>query len=81
MSIYTNLFVSIDGQLLAENASLNIRMERRTENIFSIVNNYEGQDVGPFVRVVEAENFVPIAGSEFDFEKAMFDNTRVILLL
>jgi hypothetical protein len=81
MPLYNQAYVYMDGQLLAENTTVSTRMERTSTDIFSITGNYEGQDVGPFVRIIEATNVFPVAGSDINYEKLMFDNTMVEMMI
>lgn len=80
-AIYGQLFLFLDGQLLAENTSVTVRYERRAEDVFSFENGYEGQDVGPATLVVEATNVVPRKGAEYPFEDVMLANQKVELYL
>ena len=81
MPLYNQAFVHVDGHLLAENTTVTTRLDRRTSDIFSITKNFEGQDVGPFVRVIEAGNVVPLAGLEQDFERLMYEGRKVELMI
>ena len=50
-------FISIDGELVAENVSYQTTLERsNVADVYSITGNFEGTDVGPLVRMVSAEN-------------------------
>lgn len=81
MPLYNQAYVYIDGQLLAENTTVATRMERASTDIFSISGNYEGQDVGPFVRIIEATNVFPVAGKDINYEKLMFENTTIEMMI
>ena len=81
MALYNQAYIYIDGQLLAENTSVATHLERSSTDIFSITGNYEGQDVGPFVRIIEATNVFPAAGGDINYEKLMFENTTVEMMV
>ncbi len=81
MPLYNQAYVYIDGQLLAENTTVATHMERSSTDIFSITGNYEGQDVGPFIRIIEATNVFPAAGGDINYEKLMFDNTTIEMMI
>ena len=81
MSIYNNLFIYIDGQLLAENVTLETRIERRSDAVFSLTGNYVGEDLGPAVRIIDATNVVPRIGVEYPFEERLLSGTKVEVAL
>ena len=81
MALYNQAFIYMNGQLLAENTTVATRLERSSTDIFSITGNYEGQDVGPFVRIIEATNVFPVAGKDINYEKLMFDNSTIELMI
>ena len=81
MPLYNQAYVYIDGQLLAENTTISTRLERASTDVFSITGNYEGQDVGPFVRIIEGTNVFPVEGKDINYEKLMFENTIVEMMI
>ena len=81
MPLYTQAYIYVDGRLLGENVNVSTRLDRRTEDVFSVEKNFEGQDVGPFVRVVEANNVFPAAGLEVDFERLMWEGRKAEIMI
>lgn len=81
MAIYTNIFVYLNGALLAEAVTVDTTLDSSQEPIFSVTNNFEGMSPGPFMRTINVGNVVPIEGAEFDFEDAMVTSQKVEMIL
>jgi hypothetical protein len=81
VAIYSNIFVVLNGKLLAESVSVETSLEMPSEPVFSIRNNFEGVSVGPLVRQVSVRNVIPLSGSELQFEEMMRTNEKVELML
>lgn len=81
MAIYSNLFVYVDGSLLAEAVSVATSLENSQSPVFSITGNFEGVTSGPFMRKIEVANVVPITGSELDWEGSMVEGEKVDIVL
>jgi len=79
-NVFGQGFITIDGDLVAENTNYQTALERaNVADVYSIPNNFEGTDLGPLVRVVSAEN---ILGSGIIWEKVeqMFFEGRKLFL-
>lgn len=81
MAIYSNIFVVLNGQLLAESVSVETSLERPSSPVFSIKNNFEGVSTGPTVRQISVQNVIPASGSELQFEEMMRTTEKVEIML
>ena len=73
MALYSQIFLYANGQLLAENTTLETSLEADIQDVFTIVRNWAGITPAPIVRTVTGTNVVPLPGVEFDFEQKMLD--------
>ena len=81
MAIYSNIYVVLNGQLLAESVSVETSLQRPSNPIFSITGNFEGISTGPLIRQIVVQNVVPGSGTEMLFEEMMLANEKVEILL
>lgn len=81
MAIYNNIYVVLDGQLLAESVSVETSLKKQTSPVFSITGNFEGVSVGPMIRSISVNNVIPANGSEVQFEELMKTNKQVEIML
>lgn len=77
MALYSQLYLTINGVLLAENVSIETELSGDIPDVFTIVRNWSGITPAPIVRTVTAVNVVPLPGVEFDFEQKMLDFEEV----
>lgn len=79
-NVFGQGFITIDGELVAENTSYNTSLERsNVADVYSITGNFEGTDIGPLVRVVSAENIVGSGILWEKVEKMYFEGRKVFL--
>ncbi len=82
MAIYNNIYVVLNGSVLAEAVTVETSLERATAEVFSVVNGFEGVTTGPLVRRVSVSNVIPPFGSMYpEFENMMATNEKVELML
>lgn len=81
MDIYDQIYVYINGQLLAEAISVQTAIESDDQKVLTLAKGFGGITPSPDVRTAKVENAVPSAGFEFDFEKAKRDRAVVELRL
>jgi hypothetical protein len=83
MAIYNNLYIYVDGQLLAENQSLDISLQSSgSEEIISISDGWLGHETGAHFLVVSGELAVPFDGSELDaFLRAWYKQKSHLTIL
>jgi hypothetical protein len=67
VTLYDQFYVSVDGQLLAENQELSISLEGDDQDVMTIVKGFAGETPSPKKVVVSLKNAVPSTGFEFDF--------------
>ena len=77
MSLYSQIYLFINGVLLAENTTLESALEADIQDVMTIVRNWAGITPAPIVRTVTGANVVPLPGVEFDFEQKMLDFEEV----
>ena len=77
MALYSQIFLYANGQLLAENTTIETALEADIQDVFTIVRNWAGITPAPIVRTITATNVVPLPGIEFDFEQKMLDFEEV----
>lgn len=71
MALYDQVVVEVNGGLLVENSEVETEFAEDIVQIKAIVGGFRGISPGVPVRMVKIKSFVPIAGPEFDFERAM----------
>jgi len=82
VAIYNNIYVVLNGSVLAEAVTVETSLERATAEVFSVVNGFEGVTTGPLVRRVSVSNVIPPLGSMYpEFENMMATNEKVELML
>ena len=81
MAVYSNIYVVLNGQLLAESVSVETSLQRPSDPIFSITGNFEGISTGPLVRQIVVQHVIPSSGSELRFEEMMRTNEKVEIML
>ena len=81
VAIYNNIFVVLNGQLLAESITIETALEKSTTPIYSIADNFIGTSVGPMMRTITVMNVIPLDGTEVHFEKILHNHWPVEILL
>ena len=81
MSIYNQIYLTINGIKLAENTTIETSLDADIQDVMTIVDGWKGITPAPTTRTVTAANVVPLTGAEFPFEKAMLNNWPIELLL
>lgn len=79
--IYDQIYIFLNGQLLAESTQIQTSLESDDQKIMTLVKGFAGITPSPDVRTVKVENVVPSGGFEFDFEKAKKERQLVELKL
>ncbi len=77
MSLYSQIYLFLNGVLLAEQTTLETSLEADIQDVMTIVRNWAGITPAPIVRTITAANVVPLPGVEFDFEQKMLDFEEV----
>ena len=82
MAIYNNIYIVLDGAILAEAVSIQTALEKNTTPIFSVTDNFVGMSTGPMVRTLSVNNVIPVEGSMYPvFEELMKFNQQVEIML
>jgi hypothetical protein len=63
---YSNAFVTIDGRLLAEEASVSIQKNSGLNPVFTVAKGFAGMSQGAGTMEISIENAVPSADFEFN---------------
>ncbi len=79
MALYSQIYLKMNGAVLAENTTLETALEADIQDVFTIVRNWAGVTPAPIVRTMTATNVIPLPGVEFDFEQKMLDFEEVAL--
>lgn len=74
--IFGQGFIRWEGTLLGENVSFTTALERPGVDVFSVTGNYEGQAVGPYVRMAEFELAIPAKRSAINYEKLLWEGAK-----
>lgn len=77
MALYSQIYLRINGVLLAENTTIETALEADIQDVFTTIRNWAGVTPAPIVRTVTGTNVIPIPGVEFDFEQKMMDYEEV----
>ena len=81
MALYSNLFLSANGVLLSENATVETELTADIQDVATMVKGWAGITPAPITRTVNASSFIPLAGAEFDFEQKYLDSEEVELMM
>lgn len=81
MALYDQIFLFINGGLMAENTSIDTELSSDVQQVMTIVKQFAGITPSPIVRTVTAENVVPLTGFEFDFEQKFIDSEEIEIML
>jgi hypothetical protein len=94
VAIYSNIYVVLNGSVLAEAVSVETSLERATAEVFSVANGFEGVTTGPLVRRITVSNVVPLdvgvyaafnagrSGEMYpEYESMMANNDEVEIML
>ncbi len=81
MALYDQIFLFINGALMAENTSIDTELSSDVQQVMTIVKQFAGITPSPIVRTVTAENVIPLTGFEFDFEQKFIDSEEVEIML
>lgn len=71
LSVYTLLFVTANGQLLAEEQNVTIDRTTNSQAVNTVPGSYSGESPGAGMTEVSVTNAVPAAGIEFDAGPSM----------
>jgi hypothetical protein len=81
MALYDGLFAFVNGQLLAENTSLEVSVDGDSQAVMTTVKQYAGESPSPKITMVTFENVVPVTGFEIDIVQKFLDSEEVELML
>lgn len=81
MALYPQVYLFANGIPLAENTSVETALEADSQDVFTTSRGWAGITPAPCVRTVTANNVIPLAGVEFDFEAKMKANEEVTLMI
>ena len=81
MALYDQIFLFINGQLMAENTQIDTELSSDVQQVMTIVKQFAGITPSPIVRTVTGENVIPLTGFEFDFEQKFIDSEEVEIML
>ena len=80
MALYSQINLYLNGNLLAENTTIETSLEADIQDVMTITQNWAGITPSPIVRVVTATNVIPVGGGDpEDFEQLMLKNTECTL--
>ena len=77
MQLYDQVYIYINGKLLAENTSVSTNLEGEQQEVSTTVKGFAGISAGPDKRVVSLENVVPVKGMEFAIEEAYLNKAEL----
>lgn len=75
MQYYGQLYVSVDGQLLAEATGVEVSDEDAGQPVQTIVKGLSGKTPGPHSTRISIRNVMPAAGVEVDFHNLAVANS------
>lgn len=94
MAIYSNIYVVLNGNVLAEAVSVETSLEKATAEVYSVVNGFEGVTTGPLVRRITVSNVIPLDTGVFaafndgrsadmypEYEAMMANNDEIEIML
>lgn len=81
MQLYDQVYIYINGQLLAENTSISTNLEGEQQEVMTTVKGFAGISAGPDKRVISLENVVPVKGMEFKIEEAYLNKAELEIRL
>lgn len=77
MAIYDQLYIFLNGSLLAENTSIDVSYEGENQAVLTTVQGYTGESPSPKMLVITADNVVPPTGFEVDYFQKFLDTEEV----
>jgi hypothetical protein len=77
VQLYDQVYIYINGKLLAENTSVSTSLESDQQEVKTLVRGFAGISPGPVHRVIDLENVVPVKGMEFAIEKAFLESAEL----
>lgn len=81
MALYSRIYLYIEGQLLAENTTIETALEADIPDVMTNARHWSGITPAPVVRTVTAENVIPLPGVEFPFEQTMLNYEEVEIMM
>lgn len=81
MQLYDQMYVSLDGKLLAENTSIGTELTGQQQEVETLVRGFAGISPGPDKRTISFENVIPISGMEFAIEQAYLNKAELSVRL
>lgn len=79
LSLYTQMYVSHDGTLMAEATQVTFTRNTNSQEIRTILKGYAGESPGAIAVECDVENVIPIAGFEFNAGQLMSTLTPIEL--
>jgi hypothetical protein len=79
MALYTLVYLYFDGQLLAENTTVEVALDSDAPDVMTTVKEWCGITPAPILTTITANNVIPRTGAEYDFEKQMKARAEVEL--
>ena len=77
--IYDQMYVYVDGALLAENTSVDLSWEGDNQDVLTTVQGWAGVSPSPKMINATLSNVLPVTGFEFDFITAIKETWEVSL--
>ncbi len=77
MALYDQCFLFLNGQLLAENTTLDIALEGDNQPVLTTVKGYAGESPSPKMTMIQADNVLPVSGAEVDVFAKFNDSEEV----
>lgn len=81
MTVYEQTYLFANGIALAENTTVESSLESDDQDVMTTVLDWAGITPAPITRTVSANNVIPLAGVEFDFEQKKIDREEVEIML
>ncbi len=82
MELYDQVFVEVQGKVLAENTSVTTGLTGDDQDVETTVKGFSGISPSPKKRTITCENVVSTAvGLEADFEQWFLDSTEITIRL
>jgi hypothetical protein len=76
MALYSQLNLTLDGILLAENTSIETSLSADIQDVMTIKDGWKGITPRKIMRTVSEYNVIPLTGVEVDFENLMLKSNK-----
>jgi len=81
MALYENMYVFVNGQVLAENVTIESSLDSDIQDVNTQVKEWAGITPAPITRTTTLNNVIPRTGVEFDAEAKMIAREEIEVML